>query len=1052
MWGKKEQIRYYELFPKIEYDKNFNVLNSLGHVLEIIYSKDKDIMRLFAYTNAQLEILRKDFGVKEGIQTPIPKFVGRILFKNEKDFYWGAEFNDFSSFLTKLQQGEQLRLWVVLEPRLNDIFLKYSDKLKRNQSPIGKRQREVLANRLESFAKDNVYYLQPYLLSDSKDRIKQLTKELQQFILTRSRKLRLEIRKTKGWEDETPRIPRFWGLKIKRWIWIDEEKIGKAAVIPNPAIIPMQFSVGGLLPDIVPNRKGFRVGVLTFSGKEVQLELEDFYRHAYVIGGTGAGKTSTLRILLKRIREAYPKTIEVILDPHGDFAEEMLSFYTNYSNNFDPDKQLYYFHPIEAPISINPIALPKLPNAQQAMLLGFANVMEIFEKLFTLKEGAVYVKYIIQNALQLLYQKNPEPTFHDLYNIIIGLRNGTLDLPINSKDWEEKLELFQDLDDTTFVSALSRIEMLATNPLLQKIFSQNIIDDSALFAPGNVVIINASKGAVGDQVSFLIMAGWLFKIWYYALARAQLNLERIPVIIAADEFQNVADLSLIDTVLAEARKYGMHLVLAHQHTGQIDMNLLKSLMSNTGVKFLMKMQGSDAEKFAEIFPEFKNELTKILPAQSVGQATIIVTPRKPEDKIVPIRVNVDWEDFKKSKEAIEKIINKMKKYEAQNVSETDVTAMLNPILKYTEEKPDVLAKLILYYTFTSSCENGNHCIALVDLVRRLGIDRDRVDDTVAKLEAQGYLSVEKVKGKKILQYGKGLFPLKGIVENEKGKTVALKVIRKLYKEGLIVVPGRQEGDIRPDFVGFSYDKSTMRPDYNSAIAIEIESDNELATHPEQVKRNMQKYLPIADLFKEIRVYTSEDAFEKLKKIYDEFLADNSINDEYKKKVKVFGVKYKEEEKKAVTKEGKARSELDVAKTGEFTRSGNGATKGGQSESKSETKGPETEKIENIAAISSNGKGPASENEKGSELTGEFTEQKESKPQRELTLAGIKLLIIDTTDTASIIKIDGKTYKINKNELEVLEGLKDMITNAKIEENYIKFTTPLGSQKISLEPL
>jgi type IV secretory pathway TraG/TraD family ATPase VirD4 len=123
--------------------------------------------------------------------------------------------------------------------------------------------------------------------------------------------------------------------------------------------------------------------------------------------------------------------------------------------------------------------------------------------------------------------------------------------------------------------------MLATNELLQRIFSKNTIDDNTLFAPGNVIIINASKGAVGDQVSFLIMAGWLFKIWYYALARAQLNMERIPVIIAIDEFQNIADLSLIDTVLAEARKYGMHLLLAHQHTGQIDMNLLKSLMSNT---------------------------------------------------------------------------------------------------------------------------------------------------------------------------------------------------------------------------------------------------------------------------------------------------------------------------------------------------------------------------------------------------------------------------------------------------------------------------------------
>jgi len=704
-------------------------------------------------------------------------------------------------------------------------------------------------------------------------------------------------------------VPRFHSLKLKRWIWVDEGKISKVAVIPNPSVIPVQFSIGGLLPDIVPNRKGFRIGKLTYSGKEVQLELEDFYRHAYIIGGTGAGKTSTMRILLKRIREAYPKIITVIMDPHGDFAEEMLSFYANYHNNFDPDKQLFYFHPVEAPISVNPIALPKLPNAQQALLLGFANVMEIFEKLFALKEGAVYVKYIIQNALQLLYQKNPEPTFRDLYNIIIGLRNGTLDLPINSKDWEEKLELFQDLDDTTFVSALSRIEMLATNELLQRIFSKNTIDDNTLFAPGNVIIINASKGAVGDQVSFLIMAGWLFKIWYYALARAQLNMERIPVIIAIDEFQNIADLSLIDTVLAEARKYGMHLLLAHQHTGQIDMNLLKSLMSNTGVKFLMKMQGSDAEKFAEIFPEFKNELVKILPSQSVGQATIIITPRKPDDKIIPIRTNIDWEDFKKDPKSITNVIERMKKYEAQDVSEADVTAILNPILKYVEEIPRPLEQIILYNVW----KGENHTAFQTDILRDLGIDREELRKIIAALKEDGYISVEKVGNKVKLTYNHGLFRLKGVVENEEGKKIALKVLARYMKSGYITVRGKQEGEVRPDFIAFPYDKSTFRVNYTEAIAIEIESPNEIEVHPEQVKRNMLKYIQIQNIFNEIHIWTSEEKFDKLKEIYDSFMNDNSIPADYKQKVKIFSVKIKKKEIEQKSKE----EQKTKAETGEF---------------------------------------------------------------------------------------------------------------------------------------
>jgi len=197
-WSRKETVKYYELFPKLEYDKGFNIIDSLGHVFEIIYHRDKDVMHIYAYTNSQLDVLRKDFGVKENAEVPLPNFVGKILFKNEGDFYWGAEFNDFNNFLVKLKPGEQLRLWLVLETRLNDIFLGRSDKLKRNQSVIGKRQREVLASRLEQYAKDNVYYLQPYILSDDKKRVKELAKELEQYILTRSGRLKVEIQKLRS--------------------------------------------------------------------------------------------------------------------------------------------------------------------------------------------------------------------------------------------------------------------------------------------------------------------------------------------------------------------------------------------------------------------------------------------------------------------------------------------------------------------------------------------------------------------------------------------------------------------------------------------------------------------------------------------------------------------------------------------------------------------------------------------------------------------------------------------------------------------------------------
>nr|WP_234090465.1 type IV secretion system DNA-binding domain-containing protein [Sulfolobus islandicus] len=1024
MWGKKEQIDYkiYELFPRV--NENVNILNALGHVFEIIYSKDKEFLHIYVKTPAQPEVLRQYFAIKEDPELKNPKFVGKVLLKNEKDFYWGIEVNDFTNVLTKLQENEQLRIWIILEPKLNDILLRYADKLKRNQSAIGKRQREVLASKLESYAKDNLYYIQPFILSDTKDRIKLLSNELRQYILTRSKKLRLEIKKTKDWDDEQPTIPRFWSLKYKRWIWTDEEKIGRIAVIPRPGVLSIKIATGALLPDIVPQRTGatsFRIGQTVLSGKEVRLELEDFYRHAYIIGKTGAGKTSAIRILIKRIKETNPDAIIVLMDPHGDVARELLSFFATYkTDKFDLERQLFYFHPIDAPIAINPLALPKLPNIEQAKLIGFGNTMEIFNRLFVLKEGAVYVKYVIQSALQLLYQKTSEPTFYDLYRIILGLRKGTIDLPIQSEEWQEKLEQFQELDETTFISALSRIEMIATNGLLRKIFSRNIIDDNQLFGKGNVIIINATEAAVTKDVSFTIMAAWLFKIWYYVLMRYNLDLERIPIVTFIDEFENVADFSLIDVVLTEARKMGLHLVLAHQHTGQVSRDLLKSILNNTGVKLLLQIAGDDAKIFSETYPTFSSELNKVLPEQGVGEAVLIVTKRK-DEIVTPLAIKIDYEDFKKDKDAEKRILERMAKYVSGVVEEHDITELVNPIMKYIE-RPNVLEQQILFNIYISKTENGNHSIYLVDLLKKIGIDRDKVEDIINKLEATGYISVDKVKNKKLLTYGKGLFgDVKAAAPSDEGRRLAMKVMLRYMRNKYYITPAKQSPNLesRPDLVAIPFDSNFVL-DYSKAVAIEIESCNEISVHPEQVIRNWRKE-SVKD-FSEVHSWTYEECFDKLQQLYDQ------LSDEEKKKVKIFAVKIKKQ------KLGQPTQKETKPETGEFTTA----------KSKQET----TAQGAPITAANTNDN---KQQQKAEEQIIAATD--DGKLGSLLKIGHLEFQVLDEVNDKVIVKTGDKDYKISKKDLIDLEGLSDLIVEAKIENNYLKVKTSLGlTQKFVLEPL
>jgi len=286
----------------------------------------------------------------------------------------------------------------------------------------------------------------------------------------------------------------------------------------------------------------------------------------------------------------------------------------------------------------------------------------------------------------------------------------------------------------------------------------------------------------------------------------------------------------------------------------------------------------------------------------------------------------------------------------------------------------------------------------------LGIDRDRLRSIIAQLQQDGYITTEKIGNKLKLQYNRGLFNLKGIVENEEGRKIAMKVMVNYLKQGYTITRGKQEGDIRPDLVAFAIDRSTFRPHYDEAIAIEIESPNEIDVHPEQVKRNMQKYIVIKDLFKEIHLWTSEDKLKKLKEIYDSFLADNSIPQEYKTKVKIFAVKLKQKlEQKATETKNKAEE------TGEFTKSEEPESK----ESKQET----------IPALAQGA--PKNANSKLGSL----------QILAELQIQG-NAIIIGKNDGKGVVRIGDKEYMVAQLELRPLLTRKDHILGITVKNNYL----------------
>ncbi|MEM3948958.1 MAG: DUF87 domain-containing protein, partial [Zestosphaera sp.] len=168
------------------------------------------------------------------------------------------------------------------------------------------------------------------------------------------------------------------------------------------------------------------------------------FRHAYVIGQTGSGKTSFMKLLVHRLRELKDASI-VVVDPHGDMARELA----------EEIPEALYLHSIRSPFGLNPLDLPKTEDRDHAVTIAIDILLEMFKEILKLMETAVNVKYLLQVILRALYSKSDSPTMADLYNTILALYKGELDLDINDPEWQAQLEALQNMQDRklAFVNA-----------------------------------------------------------------------------------------------------------------------------------------------------------------------------------------------------------------------------------------------------------------------------------------------------------------------------------------------------------------------------------------------------------------------------------------------------------------------------------------------------------------------------------------------------------------------------------------------------------------------
>lgn len=123
---------------------------------------------------------------------------------------------------------------------------------------------------------------------------------------------------------------------------------------------------------------------------------------------------------------------------------------------------------------------------------------------------------------------------------------------------------------------------------------------------GRILLVNLAKGRIGEDKASFLGSLVIARLQLAAISRIDIaESDRRDFYLYVDEFQNFVDSEGLDSVLSEARKYRLCLILAHQYTGQLNERLRQAIFGNVGTIVTFPVGPENAEVLEKQFhPEF----------------------------------------------------------------------------------------------------------------------------------------------------------------------------------------------------------------------------------------------------------------------------------------------------------------------------------------------------------------------------------------------------------------------------------------------------------------
>ncbi len=343
------------------------------------------------------------------------------------------------------------------------------------------------------------------------------------------------------------------------------------------------------------------------------IKAKDRQRHMYVVGKTGMGKSTLLENMAAQ--DIQNGEGMAFIDPHGSAAQTLLDYVPPHRID-----DVIYFAPFDMdnPVSFN-VMEDVGPDKRHLVVSG---LMSTFKKIWV-DAWSARMEYILTNALLALIEY-PDTTLLSVNRLFTdkAFRARVVDYikdPAVKAFWVEEFAGYTDRFAAEALPAIqNKVGQFTGNPLIRNIIGQphSSFDIRKIMDEKKILIMNLSKGLVGETNANLLGSMLTTRIYLGAMSRADLPLEQMRTMpnfyFYVDEFQSFAN-STFANILSEARKYHLNLIIAHQYIEQMEEDVRNAVFGNVGTTIAFRVGPFDAEVLETVFaPRFvANDLVNL---------------------------------------------------------------------------------------------------------------------------------------------------------------------------------------------------------------------------------------------------------------------------------------------------------------------------------------------------------------------------------------------------------------------------------------------------------